>query len=554
MNVPPGISAELSNINYKTKKKMKKTIILASVAIATFFAFSSCQKENLQDNGSTNGVRIITAEFENNATKTELNDGVTPEWIVGDKIRILNATTHQDVDLVSGETPPAEGKGIIEDGKIVIAIPVAMTGDLYAVYPASATSMESCNGEITFAIPAVQDGTFGSANICVAKSMVNDDTNKDNLVFRNATAVLEFSQTATDTKVLSIRVEAANAIVGPMSVSFNDDGTLDTPTTSSLSGKIIRVKSAAAKDRYYIAAAPVTTGKIEFEYQQAVKVATVTTEAGKTLAINKIYTCPSMDGQNYQIKKGTINEHDYVQIGSLKWATRNIGATADTGESSYGEYFMWGAVVKAYTVLSGSTFTFDDKPSSYTNSTWDKTKGFAWENCDFTDGVFDNSNMAVFTKYTSVNGYAKNGTADGKTVLEAADDAAIQIWGSTWRIPTGGEGTSEFQALKNATYWLWDTTDKGYYVYVPQTGDAGKKNGESSNTYNKSDALLFFPAAGCGKDNSRSSAGSQGHYWSSTPGTTNPSYSFGLYFQSDGINWVNSGPRCYGRTVRPVSD
>lgn len=546
MNAPLGISVELSNINHKTKKKMKKTISIAFVAFS-LLSFTSCQKENAASENQEPALRTITATFESNGTKTTLDDdNVTPLWSVGDEIRILNA---------SGCEPPITltTDNIKNDGR-TITFTTSLSGTLYAVYPASATTMTSCDGDIEFTIPAIQDGTFASANICVAKSGTEDETNKDNLVFRNATAVLEFSQTATMTKVLSIKVEATNAIVGPMSVSFNDDGTLDTPTTSSLSGKIIRVKSAAAKDRYYIAAAPVITGRIEFEYQQAVKVATEPTEEGRTLATNKIYTCPTMDGLAYVVKKGSINGHDYVQIGSLKWATMNIGATEVTGTASYGDYFMWGAVEKAYTSLSGTTFTFGSKPSSYTNSTWNASKGFDWENCNFTGGVFDNSNKAVFTKYTLVNDYAKNGAADGKTVLEAADDAAIQIWGSTWRIPTGGEGTSEFQALKNATYWQWDTTDKGYYVYVPQTGDAGKKNGESSNTYNKSDALLFFPAAGYGNGASRSSAGSQGHYWSSTPGTTNPSYAFGPYFDSDGVNSQNSNPRCYGRPVRPVSD
>ena len=59
---------------------MKKTIILASVAIATLFAFSSCQKESLENNYSENSVRVITATFENNGTKTTLSpeDNKTP--------------------------------------------------------------------------------------------------------------------------------------------------------------------------------------------------------------------------------------------------------------------------------------------------------------------------------------------------------------------------------------------------------------------------------------------------------------------------------------------
>ena len=522
---------------------MKKIYSIA-IFTAAILSFASCQKEAPVSETRQPAIRTLTATFENAETKTTLGENDKPLWEVNDVIRLLDGASYQDITLTAE---------MISGGSVTLT--TDLTGeDVYAVYPASATEMTSCSGSVTFTIPAKQDGTFASANICVAKK--DDD---DKLMFRNATAVFEFSQTAATTKVLSIKVEATNAIVGPMSVSFNDDGTLDTPTTSSLTDKIIRVKSAGAKDKYYIAAAPVTTGKIEFEYQQAVKVATVTTEAGKALAINKIYTCPSMDVETYEVKRGSINGHDYVQIGSLKWATMNIGATAVTGESSYGEYFMWGAVEKAYTGLSGSTFTFGDKPSSYTNSTWAKTKGFAWENCDFSDGVFDNSNKAVFTKYTSVNDYAKNGTADGKTILEAADDVATHIWGSTWRMPTGDNG--EFNALRKTTYWNWE--DGGYYVYDPVDGDEGGLNGKkaepytytsATGTYVKANALLFFPAAGYGNGNSRSSAGSQGHYWSSTLCSSNPSYAAGPYFESGSVNSQNINPRCYGRPVRPVSD
>ena len=235
---------------------MKKIIIFA-VAIATFFAFSSCQKEALQDNESTNGVRIITAEFENNATKTELNDGVTPEWTPGDVIRILNVSTYQDVVLVSGETPPAEGKGIIKDGKIVIAIDDDLIGTLYAVYPASATTMESCDGNITFTIPTEQDGNFGSANICVAKSTEYDENNKDNLIFRNATAVLKIP--AVD-GVVGVKVTASNNIAGTVTAYF--DGTEVKLNTSSIDKKYVSAvgTSAPSGNVFYLAVAPGETG------------------------------------------------------------------------------------------------------------------------------------------------------------------------------------------------------------------------------------------------------------------------------------------------------
>ena len=230
---------------------MKKIIIFA-IAVATLFAFSSCQKENLQDNGTTNGVRIITAEFENNATKTKLNsDGVTPEWKGGDEIRILNATTHQDVTLTDGN---------ISNNKITFA--TSLTGTLYAVYPASATEMTSCiNGNITFTIPTEQDGTFGSANICVAKSKEDEEPNKDNLIFRNATAVLKIT---TPADVVKVEVTAENDIAGDITATFSGSGVnpdaqfLDKDTVSSA-----LCYPAPSDNIFYFAVAPVTTGKVK---------------------------------------------------------------------------------------------------------------------------------------------------------------------------------------------------------------------------------------------------------------------------------------------------
>ena len=275
---------------------MKKIIIFA-VAIATFFAFSSCQKENLQDNGSTNGVRIITAEFENNATKTELNsDGVTPEWIVGDKIRILNATTYQDVTLKDGNvTPTNPGDGIIKNGAIVFAIPETLTDALYAVYPVTDESMNSCTGNINFTIPAIQDGTFASANICVAKSMEDDDTK---LIFRNATAVLKIK---TPSDVVKVEVTAANNIAGNITAAFSgsevtlDINSLDVKTVSADFG------DAPSGNIFYVAVAPVTTGEVTVTCYTSDKKGSITKES-KELQRNAIY---SMDLSEMDLSEET---------------------------------------------------------------------------------------------------------------------------------------------------------------------------------------------------------------------------------------------------------
>ena len=507
---------------------MKKTIILASVAIATLFAFSSCQKEELEKT-SVSGVRVITAEFENNGTKTTLNaDGKTPEWAEGDKIRILNGTTYQDVTLSDGN---------ITNNKITFT--TSLGGTLYAVYPASATTMTSCSGSITFTIPAIQDGTFASANICVAKSSTTDGTNKDKLVFSNATSVLEFSQTAATTQVLSVRVEATNAIAGPMTVNYKSDGTFDPPTTSSLSGKNIRVKSATAVDKYYIAVAPVATGKIEFEYQKAVEVATVTTEAGKTLAANTIYTCPTMDGPTYEIKQGSINGYDYVQVGSVKWATMNVGATtvADSYATCYGDLYEWGSVETIYKERPWTSAT----EGNFTNKWKDgKENGYAWPTyCE--KSSFEEWNPAPY---------------DDTKILKPEKDAATQNWGTDWRMPTSAEFTALYEACGKTgssctptSGGSSSTTVKGVYWCSNYNSVAGclfivEDNGPH----------LFFPAAGFGYGTSLYYAGSYGYYWSSSLNSFYTNNAYFLYFRSSSVGPQDNYNRCTGRSVRPVSD
>ena len=73
---------------------------------------------------------------------------------------------------------------------------------------------------------------------------------------------------------------------------------------------------------------------------------------------------------------------------------------------------------------------------------------------------------------------------------------------------------AEFLALKNATYMEWDEGDKGVYVYTPAKGaDAGKFNG-GTGSYDKSNALLFFPLPGeCDQNVSLGAVGQNGKYW-----------------------------------------
>ena len=163
----------------------------------------------------------------------------------------------------------------------------------------------------------------------------------------------------------------------------------------------------------------------------------------------------------------------------LYWAKKNLGAN---NPWDYGDYYMWGAPVKAYTKLEGTSFTFGDKPEIYKNETWDKEGCFWWENCNHTNGVYDYpNNLSVFTKYVpqeQASTYGKDGFYDDKTVLEPEDDAATATT-EDWRTPT----SEEFQALCDKCYWEWTdnyngTSVKGVIVYKSKNGgDKGKYGG-----------------------------------------------------------------------------
>ena len=548
---------------------MKKTIIFATVAIATFFAFSSCQKENLQDNGSTNGVRIITAEFENNATKTNLNsDGVTPEWKTGDVIRILGTAPNEYADItLTTDNIKNEGR--------TITFGTSFTGTLYAVYPATATSMESCpDGEITFTIPTEQDGTFGSANICVAKG-----DEKDNMMFSNATAVLEFD--AGQTGVKSVRVRAANTIAGSLTVSFGTDNRIDNSSyeTTGLTSRTITAGSAEYTDsKFYVAVAPVTTGAVGFKYYKDIdKVARFDDNEGKTLLRNKIFALTiESDADDYT--------KDYEIIAGLEWATQNLAIT-DSGNKKWkggytdavtvpgtiyptvvGDYFQWGASYPGY----GITTDADKKPEnlliykSFTNTQCvDDTDKDGFEFKDNGTNVYafdkdDKTNHVGISPYFDKTKKYTKYSMDGAT-LEYSDDAARIILGDTWRMPT----KAEFEEMIAATYCKWDGTDKGYYVYAPTSGDEGglndKKSDKStpiSGSYTKADALLFFPATGGTSNEKLQYPGQVGYYWSSVlyPGQQDFSAAYSLSFTSTQLKYESKTSRYSGCSIRPVSD
>mgnify|MGYP002624805157 CR=1 FL=1 len=222
------------------------------------------------------------------------------------------------------------------------------------------------------------------------------------------------------------------------------------------------------------------------------------------------------------VKETGINGHAYVEIGGLKWATMNVGASTVAGSYStcYGDYYAWGETEPYY-----EDGYADENPQTH----WKTGKtGYDWASYQWTtDGG------SSFTKYTG---------SDYDT-LQAADDAATAAYGSPYRMPTD----AEFQELLNASNcdgeWVANYLSTGVNGYL----FTGKKSGYESQK-------LFLPAAGYRYYTYLFSVGSGDSYWSSAPGSgDNPNYAWFVYFSSGKVYRLGND-RCVGHSVRPVSE
>ena len=202
--------------------------------------------------------------------------------------------------------------------------------------------------------------------------------------------------------------------------------------------------------------------------------------------------------------EGNPNGYSYVDLGlpsGLKWAAMNIGATTET---DYGDYFMWGSVT----------------PNTADECTWANYK-------------YCNGSDTKLTKYNTDSYY---GTVDKITTLESVDDAATQIMGGDWRMPT----ETEIQELINNTTNKWVTNYNGSGV-----------NGRKFTSKTDPTKYIFIPASGYRSGSSFYNRGDYGSIWSSSLDTSTPKRAYHLYFNSNFAD-VLVGNRNYGRSVRGV--
>ena len=202
----------------------------------------------------------------------------------------------------------------------------------------------------------------------------------------------------------------------------------------------------------------------------------------------------------------TIGVRQFVDLGlpsGLLWADRNVGASSP---AAYGDYFAWGET-KPKKEYSEYTYKYGSDEHNY-------------------------------TKYNS---------KDGKTTLDAADDAATANWGSSYRMPT----KEEFEELYTCCTWTWVTSYNGIgahgFLVIGANGN-----------------FIFLPAAGEYDDEDVSYRNSHGLYWSSSRVRGKDcDYAgigaYNLYIRNDEIEYIDpadafADSRPLGYSVRAVAE
>lgn len=217
-----------------------------------------------------------------------------------------------------------------------------------------------------------------------------------------------------------------------------------------------------------------------------------------------------------------INEPEYVDLGlpsGLLWATCNIGANSP---EEAGLYFHWAGI---------EGITAEQATTDY--KTW-----CTWENTPYSKGIGTNDSNAKLTKYCSVASYGNEGFTDELATLEPMDDAATQILGDGWRMPTIEEYT---ELLNNATNsWVDNYKETGI------NGRLFRGKGDYSNKE------LFFPACGNISSVGLQSMNSGSYVWSSSFNTLQPYCGQYLYFFKPFANLDKNLSRCLGFPIRGV--
>ena len=480
---------------------MKKNIITAAFAAASaLLLVSSCAKEELSESNiaGTSTGKTFSASIEQGLSKSTITyDTETQKskvnWESTDQVSINGAVysvtpksddaTKADLTYVSGTAPESPYK---------------------AIFPASLYVTDH------FEFPATQTYAAGKFN-----APMYAESSTESLSFKNICGVLCLSLKGTD-KVKSISVTANEPICGAFTMTDATTGSLTgTGKTVVLNCGEAQLSESVATDFYiYLPPATYTAGMEIVVMNTDYHVFKKTTTTAAEIARNNIYTF------NWTADF-VAQDPEYVEIGGLKWATKNLGASTVGGSYSTctGDYFQYGAETTLYNSITwdGSSATFNWKEG--------KSGGFKSDNGTYLSNAITDTTDFVFNKAIR-NGWRTPTKDEFKSLINACG---------------GTNGTATPNPLNSSdpekgVYWL--AADQNYLAEYK--GVAGVLFVDGNKT------KLFFPTTGYGNGTSLIN-GTEGRYW--TRDYSSGGYCYVLTSQKVSVNKLKN---CYGAPIRPV--
>ena len=227
-------------------------------------------------------------------------------------------------------------------------------------------------------------------------------------------------------------------------------------------------------------------------------------------------TVSGTDGKRWTL----ADRYRYVEMGDgLQWAMCNMGAD---NPWDYGDYFAWGETApKSFFTWNSYKFTVSySNPGSYIER------------------------VVVLSKYKWIPGEEDWYHCDYYE-LQTEDDAAQQIWGDGWRIPT----KEEWQALMDLANFDWSWTSDYNGTGIAGMVVTSKVSGYEGNQ-------IFLPAAGHHDGDDPAYRNRYAHYWSAsiyTNGYSDLAYAVFFDNSEDRDKVRRDGEdRYFGGSIRPV--
>ncbi len=425
-----------------------------------------------------------------NPTKTVVDDlGYSILWKPQEAISLFYESDTYCAKFVSDNKETASVVNFVGQ---LDGFPDTSDGQFWALYPydennafdGAFVSLSVSNRQR--AVPgSFDDGLFPS----LARTPKTNQYSDYQLYFQNICGGVKFSVQHDGIRRVVFKGNGGEALAGRIRVAYNSSNTVEIKDVTDAKSEVELLAPDGGFFQkgqwYYIVTIPASLPRgYTMEFYGEHKIGERVNE--NSLSIKRSRFGQLTEADNVVV---TVVEPKQIDMGlSVKWGSHNIGASV---EEELGTRYAWGEVAPKINY-------------SLSNYKWSDESG-------------------NFTKYL--------GNSDGRYLLESEDDAATEVYGEFWRMPT----VDEMKELCDETKCTWELTEvNGIWGHVVT----------SLVTENK----IFIPFT---KDIDQNYYDYL-RYWTSS--IMQPSSSWQLTYDYNRTPNVSYGNREKGYLIRPVMD